>query len=88
MNPIIYFGDLLSAKINKDKNVGQGLILYAIQDEVGNIDTINFDVLKRSFQNSLKSRLEKVGVRNTNNISDEMVKELINKQSLLTMSAV
>ena len=88
MDPIEYFGNLLSKKINKQDIVGRGLILYAIQDEMGSANVVNFDILKRTFQNSLKDRLKKVAIQNIDSVSDEMVKELIQKQSLLTMSAV
>ena len=88
MNPIEYFGDLLSKKIGKGDLVGRGLILYSIQDEVGGTDEINLDVLKRTFQNSLKIRLKKVNAPNVDKISEDMVKELLQKQSLLTIGAV
>ncbi len=88
MNSIEYFGDILSKKIGKGDLVGRGLILYSVQDEVGNTDIINLDTLKRTFQNSLKIRLGKVNVPEVDKISDEMVKELLRKQSLLTIGAV
>ncbi|MHA2009530.1 MAG: hypothetical protein ACXABO_21425 [Promethearchaeota archaeon] len=88
MDSLRYFGELLSEKIGKDDLVGRGLILYAIQDEVGNTDTISFNILKRTFENSLKNRLEKVNVPNVDKISGEMVKVLIQKQSLLTIGTV
>jgi len=88
MNSIEYFGDILSKKIGKGDLVGRGLILYSVQDEVGNTDIINLDTLKRTFQNSLKIRLGKVNVSDVDKISDEMVKELLRKQSLLTIGAV
>jgi len=88
MNPIEYFGDLLSKKIGKGDLVGRGLLLYSVQDEVGSADIITLDILKRTFQNSLKIRLKKVNASDVNKISDEMVKELLLKQSLLTIGAV
>jgi len=88
MNPIEYFGDLLSKKIGKENLVGRGLLLYSIQDEVGSIDVLNLDILKRAFQNSLKIRLGQSNIPNVDKISDEMVKELLQKQSLLTIGAV
>ena len=88
MNPIEYFGDVLSKKIGKGDLVGRGLILYSVQDEVGSTDVITLDILKRTFQNSLKIRLEKVNASNVDKISYEMVKELLLKQSLLTIGAV
>ena len=88
MNPIEYFGDLLSKKIGKEDLVGRGLLLYSVQDEVGSTDVINLDVLKKTFQNSLKTRLVRVNVPDVDKISDEMVKELLQKQSLLTIGAV
>lgn len=88
MSLIEFFGDTLSKKIGKEDLVGRGLILYAIQDEVGRTDVINFDVLKKTFEKSLKSRLEKVAVHNVDKVCDEMVKELVKNQSLLTMGIV
>ncbi len=88
MNLIEFFGNLLAKKIGKTEQVGRGLILYAVQDEVGKTDVININVLTQTFKNSLKSRLEKVGVTNIDQVCNGMVKELIKNQSLLTMGIV
>ena len=83
-----FFGDILSKKIGKEEMVGQGLILYAIQDEFGNTNEITFDILKKTFENSLKNRLKKVNITNIDKVIYEMVEELIKNQSLLTMGTV
>jgi hypothetical protein len=88
INFIKFFGETLSRKIGKDDLVSRGLILYAIKDEYGSYDTVNFEILKQTFENSLKERLEKVNIANVDNICNEMIKELIKNQSLLTMGAV
>ncbi|MHA2181473.1 MAG: hypothetical protein ACXAAH_08625 [Promethearchaeota archaeon] len=88
INFIKFFGETLSRKIGKDELTSRGLILYAIKDEYGSYDTVNFEILKNTFEKTLKERLEKVNVSNIDNICNEMIKELIKNQSLLTMGAV
>ena len=83
-----FFRNILSKKIGKADIVGQGLILCAVQDEFGSTDGITFDMLKKTFENSLKERLEKVKISNVENVCAEMVKELIKNQSILTMGTV
>ena len=88
MDAISYFGDKLSEKIDRPSIACRGLIRFSLRDEVGSADNPDYNSLRKVFQNSLKTRLEKIGVENPNKITIEMVKELDRKQSLLTMSTV
>jgi hypothetical protein len=88
MDLILYFGDFLSEKIGIPPVAARGLIRFSLKDEVGSSENLNYDVLLKTFKNSLKSRLERIGIENRDKVSNDMIKELRNKQSLFTMSTV
>jgi len=67
------------------------LIKLAIKDEIGPfkpIYQINFSELELTLQNSLKNRISKLEITNTNEIIEFILKELVENQSLITMSKV
>ncbi len=88
MDIITYFGDILSEKINIPPIAARGLIRFSLKDEVGSADTPDYETLLKTFKNSFKNRLERIGVENQDKIANFMVAELSKKQSLFTMSSV
>jgi hypothetical protein len=88
MDAITYFGDVLSEKIGVPPIAARGLIRFSLKDEFGSADEPSYENLLKTFKNSFLARLERIGIENRNKISNDMIKELRNKQSLFTMSAV
>ena len=68
-----------------------GLIRLAIKDEFKSnvkVNQLTYEDFQRIFQNSLKKRLENIGITNLDAIIEEMLFELKNNQSLLTIMTV
>ena len=91
MEIINTLGNKLSKEIEISPPAARGLIKLAIKDEIGPFkpyNQINFKELESTILNSLKNRLLKLDLKNIDIIIDHIKKELIDKQSLITMSSV
>ena len=88
MDIITYFGDVLSEKIGIPPIAARGLLRFSLKDEVGSAENPNYETLIKTFNNSFKDRLDRIGVENREKVASDMIKELSKKQSLFTMSTV
>ena len=88
MDIITYFGDFLSEQIGIPPIAARGLIRFSLKDEVGSAENPDYEILLKTFKNSFKNRLEKIGIENREKVATDMIKELSKKQSLFTMSTV
>jgi len=88
MDVIQHFGDVLSEKIGKPPIACRGLIRFCLKDELGTAENPSFDDTLKAFNNSLKNRLENVGITNAGSIVKDMISELKHIQSVFTMGNV
>lgn len=91
MEIIRYLAFVLSNEIEISQTATIGLIKLAIKDQLGPffpLNKINYENLKSTIQNSLKSRLIKLKVQNIEKITDLLIVELTNNQSLITLSKI
>ena len=88
MDVINHFGDFLAEKTGKSPIACRGLIRFSLKDEIGTAENPSFEDTLKAFSNSLKKRLDNVGITNSNSIVKEMVKELKHIQSVFTMGNV
>ena len=88
MDAIAFFGDILAEKIGKPNVATRGLIRFSLKDEFGTADDPDYKKLLQAFKNSLKRRLENIGIENASKVSLEMVQELNKNQSILTMTTI
>ena len=88
MDVIQYFGDFLAQRTGKSPIACRGLIRFSLKDEVGTADNPSFENTLKAFSNSLKNRLENVGIDNADSIVKEMINELKHIQSVFTMGNV
>jgi hypothetical protein len=69
----------------------RGLIKLAIKDQLDPfkpIEEIDYNDLKKVILNSLRTRLQNLDIKNSDNIIETLMLELNRNQSLLTMSKV
>ena len=85
MDPFQFFGDLLSEKINKRPIACRGLIRFSLKDTGSSAENLSYDSLLKAFKEGLNLRLENIGIEKTDIIINDMIKELQNNQSLLTI---
>ena len=88
---ISFLGEILSKKINKPVMPSTGLIRLAVKDEFKSnvkVNQLTYEDFQRIFQNSLKKRLEYLGITNLDTIIEELLIELKTNQSLITMMTV
>ena len=91
MEMIKYLSIILSEQVNLSPSACGGLIRLAVKDEIGPYkptNQLNLEDYKKSCENALKHRLEKLGVDNIDQIITRIVNELIQNQSLITMETV
>ena len=89
MEIINLLGDKLSKELKISPPAARGLIKLAIKDEVGPfkpLDQLSFRELKSIIHNSLRNRLTKLEIKSVSKIIEVINFELIDKQSLITMS--
>lgn len=87
MDILNYFAAIISEKIHKDPLSIKGLLRLAIIDEFGGMPLqMDYDDLRKVFKNSLRIRLEKINIPNTDQIMQELLAILTKKQSLFTMA--
>lgn len=85
MDPFQFFGDLLSEKINRRPIACRGLIRFSLKDTGSSAENPSYDSLLKAFKEGLKIRLENIGIERTDVVINEMITELKNNQSLLTI---
>ena len=91
MEIINILGNKLSNEIEISPPAARGLIKLAIKDEIGPFKPYNQIIFKEyesAILNSLKNRLLKLELKNVEKIIKHIKNELIEKQSLITMSNV
>lgn len=85
MDIVNFFGEKLAKKINKNALALSGLIRMSIRDSEKTPTLITVDELREVFAGPLKSYLEKLRIKNVDEISKYLISELNKNQSLLTM---
>ncbi|MBN1800244.1 MAG: hypothetical protein JW891_01985 [Candidatus Lokiarchaeota archaeon] len=88
---INYLGIHLAQLVQISPLAARGLIKLAIKDELGpyfQFDKIKFQELKLTISNSLKIRIQKLKNIETDKVIKKLEEELIENQSLITMSKV
>ena len=91
MEIIKYLAFVLSNEIDISQTATNGLIKLAIKDQLGPffpLNKINYENLKLTIEQSLKSRLIKLKVQNIEKIIRLLIIELTNNQSLITLSNI
>ena len=89
MKMINYFGDILAKEIGKSEMACRGLLRFAIQDKFGEFrGNIEYNDLVEIFKIHLKSRLEKIKVKEFDQTIQVLVGDLQKNQSLITMTSV
>lgn len=88
MDVVQHFGEILAQKTGKSPIVCKGLIRFCLKDEVGTADDPSFEDTLKAFRNSLKDRLDNVGINDASSIIKEMISELKHIQSVFTMGNV
>lgn len=87
---IDHLGSTLASKVNITPSAAKGLILVAIEQHESHSNEIAITIseLKDIFLEEIKSILIKVGVGDPGKIVHEMVVEIVENQSLLTMMSI
>ena len=91
MEIIKYLGNNLAKKINISPPAARGLLKLAIKDELGPfkpLNQINFNDLKSVIENTLKLRLKKLEIPNSEILVEYLLHQLTKNQSLITMAGV
>ncbi len=91
MEIIHYLGEILAEIINISPTAARGLLKLSIKDEIGpftKFEVIKFEDLKNTIENSLRSRLNKLHVKYLEELIENLLKELAENQSLITMANV
>lgn len=91
MEIIKYLGNNLAKKINISPPAARGLLKLAIKDELGpfkSLNQINFNDLKSVIENTLKLRLKKLEIPNSEILVEYLLHQLTKNQSLITMAGV
>ena len=84
-------GDKLSKEIGITPLAARGLLKLSIKDELGPfkpISQLDYDILSSVIQNSLRARLIKIGLKETDSTIKNMIEELNKNQSLITLEKV
>ena len=91
MEIINYLGEYLSKSINISPPAARGLIKLAIKEELGPfkpLDLVNYRDFKSVIESSLKNRLLKLEVKETEVIVEIILDKLNKFQSLISMSNI
>ncbi len=91
MEIIRYLGDILAKEINISTIAARGLLKLSIKDELGafyDLKTMNYDDLCKVLRNSFRKRLIKLNFSTSDLITNKMLKELAQNQSLITLSGI
>ncbi|MFX1275501.1 MAG: hypothetical protein ACFFBP_06500 [Promethearchaeota archaeon] len=84
---ITLLGIELSKLINIELIASKGIILLATKDEYGSIKDLTIDKLQLVLSNTLKNRLNKLGIPNIDQIIAHLDNTIIKNQSILTMAS-
>jgi len=91
MEIISYLGEYLSKSINISPPAARGLIKLAIKEELGPfkpLEQVNYKDFKLTIEHSLKKRLLKLEVKETEVIIEILLDKLNKFQSLISMSNI
>ena len=91
MEVINILAEKLSHQMNISPPAARGLLKLAIKDEVGPfkpLNQLNYDDFKKSIENALKTRLDKLSINNPLKIIVYLITELKSIQSLITIGGV
>lgn len=90
MSLINYAGGVLAPLIQTTPSAARGLLILCIRQEFGDkgMEMLNFQNIDQILSNSFKTRLEKTGEENVEEIIKKMKDELVRNQSLLLMLAI
>ena len=88
---IYYLGNVLASRINISPTASRGLLKLSVKDELGpftKFELVKFDNLKNVVNNSLRARLTKLNILDLDDVIQNLLKELTDNQSLITMANV
>ena len=91
MDIITFLGDFLASQAKISAPAARGLLKLAIKDELGPykpFNQINYNELKDTIRNALKSRMDKLGFQDIEGLITLLLNELKNNQSFITMAEV
>jgi len=91
MEIVNYLGEFLSKFISISPPAARGLIKLAIKEELGPfrlLENVNYKEFKLTIESSLKNRLLKLEVKETEVIVEILLDKLIKFQSLISMSNI
>ena len=83
---INFLGEKLAVQINKPAIACKGLVRLGIKEDHGGTEELTFEKVKTTIQRGLKKRLDNIGISNSNEVCNYLLKELVSNQSLLTMA--
>ncbi|MHA1680333.1 MAG: hypothetical protein ACTSUE_04955 [Promethearchaeota archaeon] len=87
MELIDYYGAWLAERISKEPSACKGLLLMAIETELGEdgIYALNLGNMLEVFKNALHKKLEALGITKHDKIIKDLLEELVEYQSLLSL---
>ena len=91
MEIISYLGEYISNSINISSPAARGLLKLALKEELGPfkpLEQINYRGFKLTIENSLKKRLLKLDLKQTDVIIEILLDKLVKFQSLISMSNI
>ena len=83
--------EFIAKEINISPPAARGLLKLSIKDQIGPfkpLNQINFRDLKNTINSSLKTRLINLDVSNVNLLIENLIQQLIDKQSLIPMTKI
>ena len=88
-NIIGIMGEIIATAINKGVTPAKGLVRLSIKEEYPNQGTtlLTFVQMKNVINNSLQNRLQGLGISNSKEISNELIRAITKIQSLFTLSS-
>ncbi len=87
MDPLYTFGFRLARLTNQKEFAGIGLLCLAIKDAGREYQSMTYEDYKLVFQDYLPVRLEKMRLSNRQQVVKEMMKTLVQNQSIFTLSS-
>ena len=91
MEIIKYLGDLLAEKLHIRPAAARGLLKLGIMDRFGPfkvLNQLNFNDYKEVIQYEVKKRLLLLEISNIESIIEELIKSLVENQSIITLGEV
>ena len=87
MNIVQFFGQILSEKIGHKAIACSGIVRLSIKDANKDPEFITANELKEIFRDTLKDRLQRIGIENYNEVSNYMSAQLMKNHAIFVMNA-